>query len=124
MEEMPKRPSAREIIFEFDRERLEREDSASKPSDGKRKAQRKPRRKAPGRPKKRVLKGVRKKTPKRPSPKKRGPPPLGTVNVVEQGVYEIDVERLLRDDPVIIENDGTYLIHLPSMLNEGTDVRT
>lgn len=47
-------------------------------------------------------------------------PPLregrpSTLNIVEPGSYEIDVERLMEDSPVIVERDGSYLIHLPSV---------
>lgn len=38
-----------------------------------------------------------------------------TLNIVEPGQYEIDVERLMDDSPVIVERDGSYLIHLPSV---------
>jgi predicted nucleic acid-binding Zn-ribbon protein len=41
---------------------------------------------------------------------------LGVITIVESGVYEIDVLKLLDDSPIIIEKDGTYLIHLPSLL--------
>lgn len=41
---------------------------------------------------------------------------IGVITIVESGVYEIDVMKLLDDSPIIIERDGTYLIHLPSLL--------
>jgi predicted nucleic acid-binding Zn-ribbon protein len=40
---------------------------------------------------------------------------------VEQGVYEIDVEKLLEDNPIVIQKDGSYLIHLPSIFKEGRE---
>lgn len=41
---------------------------------------------------------------------------INVIKIVEKGVYEIDVQKLLDDSPIIIERDGTYLIHLPSLL--------
>ncbi|MBU4190401.1 MAG: Zn-ribbon domain-containing protein [Candidatus Thermoplasmatota archaeon] len=40
------------------------------------------------------------------------------VNIVESGVYEIDVESLLEKSPVIVRRDGTYLVHLPSLFGK------
>ncbi|MDI6708001.1 MAG: Zn-ribbon containing protein [Candidatus Thermoplasmatota archaeon] len=40
------------------------------------------------------------------------------VNILESGVYEIDVESLLERSPVIVRKDGTYLIHLPSLFEK------
>lgn len=37
------------------------------------------------------------------------------INIVEPGVYEIDIERLLDRAPVIVHKHGVYLIHLPSL---------
>jgi uncharacterized protein len=39
-----------------------------------------------------------------------------TVEVVEQGVYDLDVERLLEKNPIIVHKDGTYSLHLPSLM--------
>ncbi|MCU0799730.1 MAG: hypothetical protein MUC62_08685 [Candidatus Thermoplasmatota archaeon] len=120
VEVAPRKPSAKEIIFEYDREHLAKGPSSSGPDRPVRSA-RKPQGKKVAKPKKRVLKGGRNKDDVKK--KRKGPPPLGTVNVIEKGVYEIDIERLLRDDPIIIEDDGTYLIHLPSLIKEGSDAR-
>lgn len=67
--------------------------------------------------------GKKKKKPKKPAKKpsrqrKREPKKKGGVDVItieEQGVYNIDVKRLLEDNPIIIQKDGSYLIHLPSV---------
>ncbi|UCH88205.1 MAG: hypothetical protein JSV49_08040 [Thermoplasmata archaeon] len=40
------------------------------------------------------------------------------IKIVEPGVYEIDVERLMDRSPIIILKDGTYLVHLPSLLKK------
>lgn len=37
------------------------------------------------------------------------------INVVETGVYEIDVQAIMEGKPIIVQQDGTYLIHLPSL---------
>lgn len=38
----------------------------------------------------------------------------GTVHVSAPGEYELDVEALMARDPIVIEKDGTFMIHLPS----------
>lgn len=38
-----------------------------------------------------------------------------TVLIPEPGAYEIDVKRLLESSPIIVQRDGTYLLHLPSI---------
>lgn len=38
-----------------------------------------------------------------------------TIRIKTPGRYEIDVKRLLEDSPIVIQRDGTYLIHLPSL---------
>jgi uncharacterized protein len=39
-----------------------------------------------------------------------------TVAVIEQGVYDLDVKRLLEKSPIVVHKDGTYSLHLPSLL--------
>ena len=46
---------------------------------------------------------------------------VNVINIVEQGVYEIDVKRLLEDNPIVIQKDGSYLIHLPSLFKDGRE---
>ena len=41
------------------------------------------------------------------------------IRIVESGVYEIDLESLLRKSPIVIQKDGTYLIYLPSLFSGG-----
>lgn len=41
-----------------------------------------------------------------------------TLNISEPGNYEIDVERLMDGNPVIVERDGSYVIHLPSVFGD------
>ncbi len=37
-----------------------------------------------------------------------------TVEIIESGVYSIDVKDLMEHAPIIVQKDGSYLIHLPS----------
>lgn len=41
-----------------------------------------------------------------------------TLNISGPGEYEIDVERLMEDSPVIVERDGSFMIHLPSVFDK------
>ena len=38
-----------------------------------------------------------------------------TINIEEPGKYRIDVKGLLEEEPIIIQKDGSYTIHLPSV---------
>jgi predicted nucleic acid-binding Zn-ribbon protein len=38
-----------------------------------------------------------------------------TVRVARAGEYEIDVKRLLEAHPIVVQREGSYLIHLPSL---------
>jgi predicted nucleic acid-binding Zn-ribbon protein len=58
-------------------------------------------------------KGTRRKFVKKP-PSKKEPE---VITVVEPGVYELDLERLMDHSPIIILKDGTYLLHLPSLFS-------
>lgn len=40
------------------------------------------------------------------------------ITIVEPGVYEIDLEQLMDNSPLIILKDGTYLLHLPSLFGK------
>ncbi len=41
-----------------------------------------------------------------------------TVRIPQAGAYEIDVRRLLDKSPVVVQKDGTYLIHLASLFEQ------
>jgi predicted nucleic acid-binding Zn-ribbon protein len=43
------------------------------------------------------------------------------INIVEPGVYEIDLKRLLEENPIIVQKDGTYFVHLPSIFEKMQD---
>ena len=38
-----------------------------------------------------------------------------TINIETSGKYRIDIKGLLEEEPIIIQKDGTYTIHLPSI---------
>jgi len=38
-----------------------------------------------------------------------------TINIEEPGKYRIDIKGLLEEEPIIIQKDGSYTIHLPSL---------
>jgi predicted nucleic acid-binding Zn-ribbon protein len=40
------------------------------------------------------------------------------ISIREQGVYEIDLERLMDHNPIIVQRDGSYLVHLPSVFEK------
>ena len=39
----------------------------------------------------------------------------GTIDVEAPGKYKIDLKGLLEEEPIIIQKDGSYTIHLPSV---------
>ncbi len=43
---------------------------------------------------------------------------LESISVNAVGEYEINLRRLLQEESVIIQKDGSYLIHLPSVFQE------
>lgn len=46
---------------------------------------------------------------------------LDSIRVQEEGVYKINVARLLKEIPLVIKkSEGTYHIHLPSAFNPET----
>lgn len=38
-----------------------------------------------------------------------------TVRIEDLGKYEIDVRRLLERNPIVVQKDGSYVLHLPSL---------
>lgn len=46
---------------------------------------------------------------------------LSSIRVEDEGVYHIDVKKLMEEIPIIAElqEDGTYYLHLPSVLSQG-----
>lgn len=40
---------------------------------------------------------------------------LETIGIEHSGSYKIDIKGLLEEEPIIIQKDGSYTIHLPSL---------
>lgn len=40
------------------------------------------------------------------------------IHVVEPGVYEINIDKLMEDSPIIINKDGSYMVYLPSIFKK------
>ena len=38
-----------------------------------------------------------------------------TIDIQQPGKYKIDLKGLLEEEPIIIQKDGSYTIHLPSV---------
>ena len=38
-----------------------------------------------------------------------------TIDIERPGKYKIDLKGLLEEEPIIIQKDGSYIIHLPSI---------
>ncbi|MFW3147023.1 MAG: Zn-ribbon containing protein [Thermoplasmatota archaeon] len=108
--------SARDLISQFDRE-MEKKEAKARELAEKPKKERAPRKKKA--PKKEIRKPSEKLKKRRPHRKKKEG--VDVIQIVETGVYEIDLEKLLDDNPLVIEKDGSYLIHLPSLFREGRD---
>jgi len=61
------------------------------------------------------IKGAEKK---RKGAKGKGKKTPEVIKVLETGVYEIDIRALMEDDPIIVQQDGTYLINLDSVFEK------
>lgn len=47
---------------------------------------------------------------------------LQSIRVLEEGVYEIDLKKLLEREPLIVEvKDSKYFLHLASVFTQGED---
>lgn len=101
------RKRAKDLISQFDQEMDKKKIPASEGAAAKRKTRSKAE--------------VSKPSKERRRAKKKKEKQVNVINIIEQGVYEIDVERLLEDNPIVIQKDGSYLIHLPSLFKEGRD---
>ncbi|MBW3584109.1 MAG: hypothetical protein KY455_13540 [Euryarchaeota archaeon] len=53
--------------------------------------------------------------PEAPTLYPEGTPPE-TVAIRGEGEYELDVKRLLEKSPIVVHKDGTYSLHLPSLM--------
>jgi len=48
----------------------------------------------------------------------QGDEKIESISVKDVGDYEINIQKLLREESVIIQKNGSYLIHLPSVFDE------
>lgn len=48
----------------------------------------------------------------------QGNEPIESISIKDAGDYEINIQKLLREESVIIQKNGSYLIHLPSVFDE------
>jgi predicted nucleic acid-binding Zn-ribbon protein len=55
--------------------------------------------------------------PKAEEPKKKDKG-VAVITIDEEGVYDIDVEKLLENSPIIVKKDGSYMVHLPSVFKK------
>lgn len=57
------------------------------------------------------------KAPTEPKPKKKTKKEdsVAVINITDEGVYELDVEALMEHSPIIVQKDGSYMVHLPSV---------
>ena len=101
------RRSAKDLISQFDKEMDKRKGPAMEEEIRKKKE--------------REVKVKKHKKGRRPGRKGKKEKQVNVINIIEQGVYEIDVKRLLEDNPIVIQKDGSYLIHLPSLFKEGRE---
>lgn len=47
---------------------------------------------------------------------------LQSIRIIEEGVYEIDLKKLLEREPLIVEvKDSKYFLHLASVFTQGED---
>lgn len=47
-----------------------------------------------------------------------GPKDIRTIDIEQPGKYSIDVKGLLEREPIVIQKDGAYTIHLPSAFQQ------
>jgi predicted nucleic acid-binding Zn-ribbon protein len=69
--------------------------------------------------KKETKKAAKKVKAVQPSAKKSKKEDKVAVITISDGIYEIDVEKLLENSPIIVSKDGSYMVHLPSVFKKG-----
>jgi predicted nucleic acid-binding Zn-ribbon protein len=53
--------------------------------------------------------------PKKKAAKKKKKDNVAVITITDEGVYELDVEKLMEHSPIIVQKDGSYMVHLPSV---------
>jgi predicted nucleic acid-binding Zn-ribbon protein len=52
---------------------------------------------------------------KKKTAKKKKKDSVAVITITDEGVYELDVEALMQHSPIIVQKDGSYMVHLPSV---------
>ncbi len=52
---------------------------------------------------------------KKKAAKKEKKDNVAVITITDEGVYELDVEKLMEHSPIIVQKDGSYMVHLPSV---------
>lgn len=66
-------------------------------------------------PKKAAAKEAPKPTKVEKTKKEKG---VAVITITDEGIYDIDVEKLLEKSPIIVQKDGSYMVHLPSIFKK------
>lgn len=54
-------------------------------------------------------------TVKKKAAKKEKKDNVAVITITDEGIYELDVEALMEHSPIIVQKDGSYMVHLPSV---------
>ena len=50
--------------------------------------------------------------------KKKKDDSVAVITITDEGIYELDVEALMDHSPIIVQKDGSYMVHLPSVFED------
>jgi predicted nucleic acid-binding Zn-ribbon protein len=109
----PKEGKLKRFKFSSKGEKEKKPKAAKKPQKDATKVKAKTPEKAPSKTQ------VKKKT------KKKKEDSVAVINITDEGVYELDVEALMDHSPIIVQKDGSYMVHLPSVFkgkNKGSAI--
>lgn len=54
-------------------------------------------------------------TTRKKTTKKEKKDNVAVITITDEGIYELDVEKLMEHSPIIVQKDGSYMVHLPSV---------
>jgi predicted nucleic acid-binding Zn-ribbon protein len=63
-------------------------------------------------------KKVKEAPSKKKAPKKKKDESVAVITITDEGIYELDVEALMDHSPIIVQKDGSYMVHLPSVFKD------
>jgi predicted nucleic acid-binding Zn-ribbon protein len=55
---------------------------------------------------------------KKKADKKMKDDSVAVITITDEGIYELDVEALMDHSPIIVQKDGSYMVHLPSVFKD------